>query len=212
MPTVSYPLDSTGINASNLIPNELHILTEVNNSTYRVLVPDFSPFYLDNFSVKHTDDLGNITILTPDVDYIFTLPYLAASRSIGKMLYGAISVNSSIVNGVLSLTYQTLGGNWIADKNLVLVTLANTNYNPVITSWDQVTNKQDLFPPINHDLSLDYVTGATELVASITQVRDAILQGPQLSASMLQALTGTQVNEGISRAEMMFYSKCGFVK
>ncbi len=212
MPTVTYPLDTTGINASNLIPNELHVLTEVNNSTYRVLVPDFSPFYLDNFSITHTDTLGNITTLQPDVDYIFTLPYLAGSRSIGKMLYGALSISSNIIDGTLSITYQTLGGTWIADKNLVLTTIANINYNPVITTWDAVTNIQDTFPPINHSLAIDNLFGESQLIDAINQMRDAIISGPQLTPSLLQALTGTQVNEGISRAEMMFYSKCGFIK
>jgi len=207
MPNATYPLDVTGLNPSNLITNELHTLTEVNANTYRLLIPDFAPFYLDNFTLTHTDVQGNVSTLNEGADYIFVLPYLAGSRSIAKMLYGAISISNSVIDGTLTMNYQTLGGSWIADKNFVLQQLAEYVYNPVITTWDQVTNIQELFPPINHDQSLDYVTGQTELIAAINEIRDAIIAGPQLTPSLLQALTGTQVNEGISRAEMYYYSK-----
>lgn len=207
MPNVSYPLDVTGLDPANLIPDELHTLTEVNNTSYRLLIPEFSPFYLDNFELKHTDDQGNVTILNEGVDFMFVLPYLAGSRSIGKMLYGGVSINTIFINGNLSMTYQTLGGDWIADRDHVLQVLAEFIYNPRITAWDTVTDKTDLFPPINHDQSLDYVFGHEELINAINETAASILSGPHLSESIIQALTGTQVNEGISRAEMYYYSK-----
>lgn len=207
MPTASYPLDITGINPANLVTNEVHTLTEINSSTNRLLIPVFAPFYLDNFRLTHIDPNGIGRLLHENADYIFVLPYLAGSRSIAKMLYGAVSITNAVIDGSIVMEYQTLGGEWIADRNHALEVLTNNVYNPIVTTWDLVTNKQDLFPPINHDLSMDYVMGQQDLIDAIHQIRDAIIDGPQLTPSLLQALTGTQVNEGISRAEMYYYSK-----
>lgn len=207
MPNVSFSLDTTGQDPANLISNELHTVTSVNANTYRLLIPKFAPFYLDNFELVHTDSQGNVKILDEGVDFIHVLPYLAGSRSIAKMLYGAVSLTDELIDGSLSMTYQILGGDWIGDRTHVLEQFINYLYNPILVTWDQVTNVQDLFPPINHDVSTEQLYSHEDLINAMNQIRDAIITGPQLTPSLIQALTGTQVNEGISRAEMLYYSK-----
>ena len=191
MPTVAYPLDATGIAVSNLIPDEVHLLTEVNSTTYRILIPVFAPFYLDNLALNHVSLLGEITPLIADVDYYPCLPYIGATRSVGKMLYGGLTINTELPNGVIKVTYQTLGGDWTADASLVLNTLAEIAYNPRTTIWDIVTNKPNQFPPINHDQRLDYVYGEQELIDSIDALAVAIAKAPNPDVGIIQHLTAT---------------------
>lgn len=174
----TYPLDTTGLSLSNKIVNEPHTFTEVNNSRYRIIIPNFAPFYLDNLSVSHEGPGGVITPMAENQHYMPTLPYIGAARSIGKMLYGGISFNTDFPNGTLRVTYQTIGGEWTANYNYVLERLATMAYNPRTTVWDVVTDKPSAFPPINHDQNLDYVYGHLELITAINGIATQILTRP----------------------------------
>lgn len=198
----TYPLDTTGLATSNLITDEIHTLTELNASAYRILIPTFAPFYLDNFVLKHVDDQGAITILNEGVDYFFCLNYMAASVSIGKMLYGGISINSNLVNGLIKITYQTLGGEWTADPNYVLAVLAEKVYNPRLTVWDLVTNKPNQFPPVNHDLSMDYVYGHQDLITAVDNLSVAIANGPNPSNGFVVHLIDENNPHNVTKAQV----------
>lgn len=186
--SVSYPFDPTGLASTNLIADEIHTLTEVNNQPQRILIPEFAPFYLGNLQVKHVNIGGITTVLNEDTDYTVCLPYIGATRSIGQMIYGGITINNDSLNGLIKITYRTLGGEWTADKNYVLEAISEYNYNPRITVWDIVTNKQDLFPPINHDQSMDYVFGHQNLIDSINNLADQVIQGPNPNTGIIQHL------------------------
>jgi len=173
------PFDPTGFASTNFVEDEVHTLTEINDSTYRLIVPTFAPFYLDNFNFVHRDSSGVITPLIEDVDYSFCLPYIGATRSIGKILYGGLSINRTFLNGTIEINYQSLGGDWCADAQYVLDRIAERVYNPRTTVWDVVTNKTNQFPPINHDQNLDYVFGHQTLVDSINTVADKIVESQQ---------------------------------
>lgn len=173
------PFDPTGLASTNFVEDEVHTLTEINDSTYRLIVPTFAPFYLDNFNFVHRDSSGVITPLIEDVDYSFCLPYIGATRSIGKILYGGLSINRTFLNGTIEISYQSLGGDWCANAQYVLDRIAEKVYNPRTTVWDVVTNKTNQFPPINHDQNLDYVFGHQTLVDSINTVADKIVESQQ---------------------------------
>lgn len=166
----AYPLDTTGFSPGNLIPNEVHTLTEVNGAPYRILIPVCAPFYLDNFILKHRDTAGNETVLVQDVHYYHCLPYIGASRSIGKLIYGGVAINDNLLGGTILVTYQTLGGDWVADPIFVRERLIELIYNPKITIWDVVTNKPNQFPPINHSLNIDAVFGQQDLIAGLDRI------------------------------------------
>lgn len=187
--TVSYPFDTTGLSAANLVANEPHTLTEINASTYRILIPEFAPFYLDNLKLTHVAVNGALTVLVPDVDYYVSLPFVGASRSIGKMVYGGLSINSRLIDGHIKVDYQALGGDWVADAQFVRERLAEMIYNPKTTIWDIVTNKTNEFPPINHDLNMDQTMGLDSLVAGMNSLVTAI-------ANKVQPATQSQVTAG----------------
>jgi hypothetical protein len=173
MPT-SYPLDTTGFAPANLIANEPHVLTELNSATQRIIIPDFAPFHQDNFVLRHTDSNGVTRDLILDVDYYVCLPFIGASRSLGKMVYGGIAINTNLVQGIVSVTYQTLGGTWCADPTYVLERIAERVYNPKTTLWDVVTNIQQTFPPINHNQEADSFFGMKELIDKLSELAAAI--------------------------------------
>jgi hypothetical protein len=187
--SVTYQFDTTGLAPANRVIGETHTLTEINSSTYRILIPRFAPFYLDNLTVKYIDNAGVIHSLTENIDFHVTLPYIGASRSIGKMLYGAISIIREDLQGMIALDYQTLGGEWVADPDLVRVALAQAVYNPRTTVWDIVTNKPNAFPPINHSLDVAQVYGQDELIAALSGVGSAITQQAAPNAQLITLMS-----------------------
>lgn len=177
--TVNYPFDGTGNAESNLVTNELHTLTEVNNTAYRILIPTFAPFYLNNLKVEHIDISGNANPLTEAVDYYPVLPYMAATRSTGQFVYGGIAINNAIVEGTIRLaSYQTLGDKWCADAQYVYARLLESVYNKRTVWWDTLSNVQETFPPVAHTHDAMDFNGLQDVLASLSALRAAILQAP----------------------------------
>lgn len=184
-PPVSYPLDTTGLASSNLIVNEIHTLTEINDFTYRIIIPTFAPFYLNNLLVQHVSPSNVVTTLVVDVDYTICLIYNSASYALGKMLYGGITINTELLNGTIKIAYQTLGGDWTADPQYVLEKLAEYVYNPRITIWDVVTNKPNQFPPSPHSNDIDTTYGYQELLDKAQEIIDSIIANNADPSSLL---------------------------
>lgn len=178
MPNVTYPLDTTGISPGNLVRNEPHVLTEINDATYRIIIPDFAPFYQDNFSLNYTSNTGVVTPLVKGIDFDFCLPYMDASRAIGKYLFGGITIHNTYIQGFLKVNYQTLGDKWVADKNYVLEQIVQHNYNPRVVYWDQLSNVQEYFPPTSHAQDYDTIYGQKSVIESVDRLIEAILAGP----------------------------------
>lgn len=202
MPPVSYPLDTTGIAPSNLVVGELHTLTEINDFTYRIIIPTFAPFYLNNLLVQHVSPSNVITILVPDVDYTICLVYNSASRAIGKMLYGGITINTELINGTIKINYQTLGGDWTADPQYVLEKLAECVYNPRITIWDVVTNKPNQFPPSPHDNNIDTTYGYQELLNKADEIITSIIANNNNPTNLLTHLLDLSNPHGVNKSQV----------
>lgn len=178
MSDVVYGFDPTGRAAENKVQNELHTLAAVNAAPSRIIIPTFAPFYANGHLVEHIALNGTVTELHEGVDYYLALPYMDATRSTGKSLYGGIPIINSFADGGIRITYQTVGDKWCCDVDYVYARLAETIFNPRMTWWDKLTNVQDLFPPMDHDHSLDDVYQITVLFDRLTEIRDAILQAP----------------------------------
>ena len=185
MPTVTYPLDTSGVNPTNLVRNEVHTTTEAHFRDYYFIVPNFAPFFVDNFKLVHLKD-GNEYILEEDVDFSFALPYVTGTRVTGKQMYGAITLNNLDLNGILKLDYQTIGGDQICDRLYVLTYLADKAYNPRTTVWDKITNVPTAFPPVPHYQDYDDFKGQEALVAILGEVRDAIITNSSLTTQKVQ--------------------------
>jgi len=194
MPTVTYPLDLTGIDPGNLVTNELHTVTESQFKDYYFIVPNFAPFFIDNFSATIT--INNVTTpLVEDVDFSFALEYVTGTRTTGKVMYGAITLHNLSLNGVLSITYQTIGGDQIADRLTVLAYLADKAYNPRTTIWDVVIDTPNAFPPVPHYQDYDTFYGQNEVVTKLGQIADAIAANSSLTQQELYNFF-TSINNG----------------
>lgn len=182
---VSYPLDLSGVSPNNLVEIEVHSVNEAQFRDYFFIVPQLAPFYVDNFQLSLVS--GNTTtILTEDVQYSFALPYVTGTRHTGKQMYGAVTLNNLDMNGILKVTYQTVGGDQVADRLVVLSLLADKAYNPRTTIWDVLTNAPAAFPPVPHYQDYDNFVGQEALVLKLAQIRDAILANSTLTSTKIQ--------------------------
>ena len=100
-------------------------------------------------------------------------------------MYGGLTLHNLNLNGILSLNYQTIGGDQVADRLQVLTLLADKAYNPRTTIWDILTNVPNSLPPTPHYQDYDQFFGQEELVQMLGQVRDAILQNASLTQQEL---------------------------
>lgn len=209
MPTVSYPFDTTGVATTNLVENELHTVTEVNAAPYRILIPECAPLYLHNLLVEHIDGMGVARELIEGVDFYAVLPYMAAARATGRSVYGGLALINNLANGTIRLTkYQTVGGEWVADRNYVYERLLEVVFNPRTVWWDQITNVQQIFPAQQHDDSIWNVQGHIELIAKLEEIRAAILTTPSQSGSIVAHMVAEGNVHNLSKEDL----NLGFVE
>ena len=173
--TYAYPFDPTGLAGSNLVQKEQHTTTSINSQNYFYIVPKFSPFFADGLVVTYTNlETKEVRTLDRVIDYDLAFLFYGATHSIGKVLYGALSIYNLDADGVIEITYQALGGSWSANQEYVLEKLAEHNYNPRTINWDQLSNVQETFPPIAHNLSAEYIYDSGALMSALKGIEDRI--------------------------------------
>ena len=172
--TISYPFDPTGSNPLNKVINEQHAITPVNFRDYHSVVPRWAPFFAQNLVISFFNPDGSTRTLVEGVDYYLGYQFIQASKACAKPVYGSIQFLDTDLQGVLRLTYQTVGGNWTLSTQQVAELLANRLYNPRITSWEQVVERPIDFPVIDHEWDLVDMVGGKEVVESLDNIRDAI--------------------------------------
>lgn len=184
--SITYPLDQSGVSPANLVTEELHTVASSQYNDHHIIVPNFAPFYVDNFRlvlrINNTE-----RVLEEDVDFSFTLPYITGTRVTGKQLYGAFSIHNLEMNGILELQYQTVGGDQVCDRLYVLTYLADKAYNPRTTIWDIITNVPNAFPPSPHYQDYDTFFGQEAVVNKLGEIRDAIIQNSSLTQAEIQS-------------------------
>lgn len=185
MPDVSYPIDYTGQAASNLVVDEPQVLTVTNSDPFRYIIPNFAPFYVNNFKIVAKSATGSDIILKHGIDYDFNMKYIGATRAIGLVVYGGVTIINRNIQGTVYITYQCLGGKYSADRNYVIQTIAENNYNPRMVAWDQVTSIQETFPPTQHAQDLDTFTGYRDLIDAINSLTAKIGTTPEPLKEML---------------------------
>lgn len=170
---VTYPYDSSGILASNRIYDEQHVITENNFRDFYFVVPKHAPFFVGNLVIKHSYQ-GVVTTLVENVDYYCAMMFIGATRAAGKAVYGGITFNNLNTAGIVSLEYNTLGGDWNVDEQYVIEQVAEKAYNPRTVSWEQIVNTPTIFPPTPHDWNLVDMVGEAEVVAALGGIENAI--------------------------------------
>lgn len=101
----TYALDPTGINPTNLIRNESHVLT---TSSLRAFAPNFGSFFTESMKLY---DLGDGSReLVKGVDYYPTDIAELPSGIYNKEICNLIVISNETVSNEVMLTYQVLGG------------------------------------------------------------------------------------------------------
>jgi hypothetical protein len=173
--TTAFPFDPSGTSTANRITNEQHVITSQNFRDYHYVIPKFGPFFEANTVIKMQYPNATVRILTYGVDYYFSNQFLDASRACSKPLFGSISFLDTDTAGILSISYNTVGGIWNISADEITRILAEELRNPRITTWEQIVDLPQRFPVVDHEWDLVDMVGASGLVASIDLVRDAII-------------------------------------
>ncbi len=197
MTITAFQFDPTGQNPNNLVSGEVHPLTEANFSDFYFIIPNNSPFYTNNFSLLYKNSAGTDITLTENVDFYFGLPYYGATRAVGIPVYGAIVFSPTYNNGTVSITYQTIGGDWVNNNISLYNAIAQSLMNPLLAKYEQIANIPNSFPPVSHSQPLTSIMGMGQLVEAINNLSQVIAE-KEISlnnqATALQASLQTYIN------------------
>lgn len=172
----TYPFDGTGVAPANRVTDEAQTLTIINFRDYHYLVPDFAPFYAEGLELQYRPNPGeSFVTLNVGVDYYPALQFIGASRATSRPVYGAISFNNLGLEGEIKISYNTVGGEWTLDLNKLTELITNIIHNPRTTTWEQVVNVPEQFPPLEHSWQLDDMVGQAEILAELDAIEQAIL-------------------------------------
>lgn len=138
-----------------------------------------------------------------DVDFSFTLSYVTGTRVTGKAMYGGITLHNLHMNGIITINYQTVGGDQVANRLDVLTTLADIAYNPRTTIWDILTTTPTAFPPTPHFQDYTDFYGQEEVVIALNRIRDAIIANSSLTQNeirtFMSATTGALLTDFVRK-------------
>lgn len=169
--TVAYPWDPTGTNAACYIKGECYALSSISN-TFRCLIPAAAPFYKKDLEVIHATS-GKT--LQEGVDYYLGHRYLEVAAIASLDLYGSINFINPELFGEIVLNYRTIGGPFIPVQTKVAEYLANYLIDPVTVSWEDVFNKPEYYPPVDHEQIWSDVVNTEALAASVKEIEDALV-------------------------------------
>ena len=192
-PSVTYFIDMSGSNPANLVSNEIHTVSEAHFADYYFIIPNFAPFYAQNFAMSISIN-GIVTTLIENIDYSLVLPYVTGTRTTGKPMYGGITIHNLALNGILSLTYQTIGGDQLVDRLYVLNYLVEKAYNPRTTIWDIITNVPNALPPNPHYQDYNQFLGQDSLILKLNEMKDAILANSTNTSAQILSIVNNLSN------------------
>lgn len=130
----TYALDETGTLAANKIEAELIDLAQSGLSRYSYVSLSAGPFYADSLVISHTDELGIVRPWVQGDDYTPCFVLTGATGALAtNLVYAGIAPANPSAKGTLSVTYQTLGGQWVLNKAVIDYYLLQTHYSPAVS-------------------------------------------------------------------------------
>lgn len=166
-----FPLDLSGEQASNLIRDEEHTLTVNNGYERQMVVPVLAPFYGDGLQIKLISS-GLVTkIARLGIDYLPICEFQQMGKACAKRIYGAIGFLNNSFEGTIRITYQTLGGDFVLDRNELYAKLADRIANPRQVQWSTVVGLDTFYPAAAHDHLADTdLVGMSSIVTTISSL------------------------------------------
>lgn len=197
----AYTFDPTGVNPSNLISNEQQVITGVNASPYHFIVPTFGPFFADSLVITFKDASNAVRPLVEGIDYHLGYLFVGASRACAKPIYGGISFLDLTLSGIVTLSYQTIGGEWTIDAAQILEILSDATRNPRTATWEQIAGVPTVFPPVDHQWNLDDMVGMSEVVQALADLTTAVSSNPSAGTSSSANLIPTPAQIGLGNVK-----------
>lgn len=181
-------LDTTGVNAANLVTGEEQTFEQNPDSAYTFVMPSFGPFFANSLVAKVKNNVGVFVDMTLGVDYYFAFPFLGASRALNEPVFAGIRLLGIVQETVIQLRYQCLGGDWILGQAANAAILAAELRNPCAVAFEQVANHDRPFPVITLEwdrqdpTKLDAVNDAVDAITENASLRYAELDyQPQIA-------------------------------
>jgi hypothetical protein len=151
------------------IPNE-NLTTSFNKDKWQIIFLQHNAFYVDNFTIKYLN-----TTLVEDVDYIFILPYRAATRIIGKPIYAGLLVDKKYEHTNLKAAYKPVNPDLEIDRNILINRISGDIDNINLRALDELIEGIQDFPYqhgypdyVNYDSNVVYINKLNELYTNIT--------------------------------------------
>ena len=174
-----YPVDVTGFLPTNKVPPEGHTINPPesipNQINYNFMIPFAGPYYRDSIKMTH---VTSGRVLQRGIDWMPGHKFLSASMETeqvrGGIYLSVLFLDQTLAGQVMINEYQTLGGPWALNENKIFEIMANRAIDPRSVSYDEVAEKPEVFPPVDHQhASADFI-GMTEAVLGMLGIATAV--------------------------------------
>ena len=190
MPT-NYPLDYTGSSTTNQVTNENITLTT--NTKYRVFAPINGPYFFNTIKIK---DVATGNFLTPSQWAPFFLVQAATVKTgLAGSVYATVIIKDSTVSNNLSISYQSIGGNYIGDYSNIIDLLNIALNDTRSVNWDNITNHIMSYNAAIHTHSLSNISDVEILTLIIEKLCNAIILGDTIAQDSTCAYVDAIVNK-----------------
>ncbi len=193
-----YPLDTTGSALSNRVRGEFQTLSPPTQSdNFHFIIPKSGPYYRDTMKVRH---VSTNRLLVRGIDWEAGHYFHSASyetESVKGGIYQSILFLDRSLSGQVHLEeYFVLGGEWSLNENKILEILSNRLVDPRSVTYEQVSGKPEVFPPIEHMHPAGDLVGMREQTEATYQISAAIRDQTEELPGKLQLILQEYYKEG----------------
>lgn len=175
-----YPLDYTGLATSNLIQNEPHVLA---SQQLRAIAPTYAPFFAKNVVIKDAATNTNLTTSQYKVITLITAP--SAIADVGNEVYGLIVITDQSVSSNITITYQTVGGDYCVGFDSLAELLNNLLADNRPVNYNALDNLPANFPPITHEHTISGTVGWEVVATMLEQLKQTLMVGDSLKLNFV---------------------------
>lgn len=174
---MSLQLDTTRLASANHVNGEQIQVSPASLATFGCLYLEHGPFFGNDFALSYTPripDNAPAVALVLGVDYDFKFELVGFGNTAQEKCWGAINIYNQGLDGHLTVSYHSLGGNWVFDREKIKRYLANTQFNSTY-QFMALVNDGPLYLPNNPNAewplnSVQSITIAQAQLPSITLV------------------------------------------
>ena len=170
-----YPYNPEGTLAACQIVDEQQVLTTINPSEYQMLIPLAAPFFKKGLKVVHKADNR---LLLEGVDFQLTHRFRAAKQVLNENIYGSITFLDSLLSGTISLSYATLGGDFVLKDIPILNRVVSSLTQHRAVDWEDIVAVPPVFAPTVHSHDNKDLLDMDDVVLALEDLK-VLLTGDQ---------------------------------